>query len=217
MQSRYEVQGQTARHILAPLAALLGVAVLVGCPMAPMDMTDPRLQVRANDHTVGDANAPVVVIEYGDFQCPVCLRFFDETLPAIEQEYIDAGQVRWVFRHFPLTQFHPNAEAAARAAECAGEQGQFFAYHDLLFENQHALMDDDLRGYADTLGLDLTAFDACIASADTEARVEGDVADGTALGVTGTPTFFINGERVAGFRTADQFRALLDAALAAEK
>lgn len=216
MQFRYEARHR-ARRALMPLAMCVGSVVLVGCPMAPTDMTDPRLQVRANDHTMGDANAPVVVIEYGDFQCPVCLRFFEETLPAIEQEYIDGGQVLWVFRHFPLTQFHPNAEAAARAAECAGAQGRFFAYHDLLFANQQALMDDDLRNYAGMLGLDLSEFDACIAAADTAARVDADVADGTALGVTGTPTFFINGQRAAGFRTVEQFRALLDAALADEK
>jgi protein-disulfide isomerase len=217
MKFHQQARGAGFRPLLGLTVILATLSLLTGCPVTPTDTADPRLQLRAVEHVMGDADASVVVIEYGDFQCPVCGRFFDETLPTIQAEYVDTGRVAWVFRHFPLTQVHANAEAASRAAECAGRQGQFFAYHDLLFQNQTALGDTDLRNYADMLGLDLDDFDACVASADIAAAVDADVADGTALGVTGTPTFFINGERVAGFRTVEQMRALLDAALAAEK
>lgn len=200
---------------MAWAAGLLILAALCGgCP--PVDsggagaIMNPTL--RADDHVLGAASAPLVVVEYGDFECPVCGRFFDETYATIKSEYVDTGRVQWVFRHFPLRSLHPRAQAAAEAAECAGEQGEFFAFHDLLFINQDGLSDTALRSLAGQAGLDLTLFDAC-AAAGRAARVQADVDAGLAVGVTGTPSFLIDGQLVRGFQTAAQLRTRLDAAL----
>jgi protein-disulfide isomerase len=196
--------------------AISGLATLAGgCPAndngaAPDD--NPLLALTAEDHVVGDPAARVTVIEYGDFQCPVCGRFARETYPTVGEDYIATGRVRWVYRHFPLRSVHPDAEAAAQASECAAAQARFWDYHDVLFTNQAALGAEDLNRYADELGLAVAAFDECRSSGLQTARVQRDVASGQALGVTGTPTFFINGRRETGFRSVSVFRALLDAA-----
>lgn len=197
------------------LTAVLVAGCLPAQPSAdPNDQTAAELRVAADDHVLGSAEAPVTVIEYGDFQCPVCGEFDAETFPAIRAAYIDTGKVRWVFRHFPLRAIHPQAENAARAAECAGAQGVFWEYGELLFSNQSALGTDDLVAYANQLGLDASGLWQCVETDVTAERVQRDVSSGQALGVTGTPTFFIDGQRVAGFRSVAQFRELLDAALA---
>ncbi|MBW7905373.1 MAG: DsbA family protein [Phycisphaerae bacterium] len=207
-------------------AAIAGVGLLGGCllvgaptdPNAAKDANDPvaaALRVADDDHVLGSADAPLTVIEYGDFQCPVCRQFEEETFPAIKSEYIDAGKVRWVYRHYPLRTVHPQAESAARASECAAADGRFWSYHAALFANQTALLADDLRAYAAGLGIDGQSFAACQESEAVAARVQRDVDSGRLLGVTGTPTFYVRGERVAGFRSAAQFRELLDAALTA--
>lgn len=196
------------------LSVAVGLVGLGGCPANNSgNAGEPLLTITAQDHVLGNPAARITVIEYGDFQCPVCGAFFAQTYPTIKADFIDTGKVRWVFRQFPLRQYHPRAEAAARASECAAQQGKFFEYGDLLFANQLALSDDDLRAYAAQAGLDLAQFDACLASGETAAAVQEDVDSGLALGVSATPTFFINGTRVAGFRTATQFAALLDPAL----
>lgn len=200
------------------LAASLLALPLGGCP--PQDdgeiTIDPRLSVHDDDHILGFASAPVTVIEYGDFQCPVCGRFFDETYPTIRADYIDTGRVRWVFRHFPLTQVHADARDAAIAAECAGAQGRFFDYHDRLFANQNDLSDAALQAHAAALSLDTASFGACFDSRATASRVDRDIADAAALNLSSTPTFFISGSRVEGFRTVAQMRVLLDQALSGQ-
>lgn len=187
-------------------------ALVGGCPtsggggaVAPVD---------ADDHVLGDAAATVTVIEYGDFQCPICVRFARETYPTIKANYIDTGRVRWVYRQFPLTVVHPLAQGAAEASECADLQGKFWEYHDALFESWPALERADLIEAATTLGLDVDAFTSCIDGSASQSAVSEDVATGTDAGVTGTPTFYINGEKFGGFRDAAAFAALLDAALA---
>lgn len=155
----------------------------------------------------------VTVIEYGDLQCPVCGRFARDTYPTIKAEYIDTGKVKWVFRHFPLRTIHPRAEAAAQASECASAQGRFFEFIDLVQLGQPALSDDDFRNYATQLQLDVDAFSACVADGSQAVRVQRDVDTGEAAGVSGTPTFFIDGQKVVGFQTVDQMRTLLNAAL----
>lgn len=208
--------GFTRRATIA-LTALFGLTatILAGCPSSTT--TDPRLAVRDSDHVLASGSPTVTVIEYGDFQCPVCGRFFRETYSTIKSEYVDAGKVRWVFRHFPLTSVHPNALSASIAAECAGQQNEFFAYHDQLFVTQDNLEDVDLKAYADATGLDVDTFNACFDGRSSESVVQQDIADGQALGVNATPTFFINGEKVVGFQSIEQMRVRLDAALAAVK
>lgn len=167
------------------------------------------LRVKDDDHTKGAADAPITVIEYADFQCPVCRNFFLQTYPTIETEFVNTNQVRWVFRHFPLRSIHPCAEASSRGSECAHDQGMFWEFHDRLFNSPNQLCNDDLKLHAQALGLDSTTFDACIDNRDKAARVQRDFDEGVLLGITGTPTFFINGRKVVGFRTVEEFRVEL--------
>src|SRR6201993_1833896 len=120
------------------------------------------------DHVRGEAGAPVI-LEYGDYECPYSRQAF-RALERVEREL--SGNVRFAFRHFPLTEIHPHALAAAAAAEAAARQDRFWEMHDLLFHRQKALEDDDLRSYASELGLDLTRFDHDRADAEVQARIE---------------------------------------------
>lgn len=158
-------------------------------------MSRLTVPVRADDHLLGPENAPVTLVEYGDFECPYCGQAYG-VLKELLEEF--GAQMRFVFRHFPLSQIHPDAETAALAAEAAGEQGRFWEMHDTLFENQVALEDEDLLQYAQALGLDLAEFDQSVASERHLGRIRKDFMSGVRSGVNGTPTFFINGERHNG-------------------
>jgi protein-disulfide isomerase len=136
-----------------------------------------------DDHILGDKNAAVTIVEYSDYQCPFCARFhptLQQTMKAYE------GKVRWVYRHFPLS-FHDEAENAAEAAECAGEQGKFWEYGDALVANQPSLGEDLYKKLAGDLGLNAAQFDACRASDKFLEKIASDAKEGAAAGVTGTP------------------------------
>jgi protein-disulfide isomerase len=141
------------------------------------------------DHVRGEAGTPVI-LEYGDYECPYSRQAF-RAIERVEREL--SGRFRFAFRHFPLTQIHPHALAASASAEAAARQGRFWEMHELLFHRQKALEDDDLRSYANEVGLDLARFDHDRADADVMARIARDVASGEASGVRGTPTLFIDG------------------------
>lgn len=205
---------------------VVAVAALLGGCLPSADNTDNSnkgqtggvpsdlLTVTVNDHVEQVGSPKVTVIEYLDFECPVCGRFFRDTYPTIKRDYIDTGKVRWVARQFPLRNVHPNAQLAAQASECAAQQDLFFPYHDVLFTNQFALESTDLKTYAAQVGVNTTDFDACLDSNATANEVQADVDGGNRIPVTGTPTFLIGDQVVVGFQTAEQFAALLDAALA---
>ncbi len=148
-----------------------------------------------HDHLQGLIDAPVTLLEYGDYQCPACGDAYP-MVKAIQKQLI--GQLCFAFRNFPLTNIHPYAEHAAEVAEAAGTQGRFWEMHDLLFENQEALDDEALLEYARTLGLDDTRLAHEIREGDHTPRVREDFRHGVRAGVNGTPTFFINGERYDG-------------------
>lgn len=160
----------------------------------------------AVDHVRGPDNRTVIV-EYGDYECP----FSRQAYLAIKRvEARLEGNVRFAFRHFPLTEIHPHALAASRAAEAAARQGRFWEMHDLLFHRQRALRDDDLRGYASELGLDPTRFDEDRVGEPVLERIERDVRSGVASGeVLGTPTLFIDGALHVGRNDADTLLAVL--------
>lgn len=144
------------------------------------------------DHTQGPAAAPVTLVEYGDYECPYC----GAAYPIVKEVQQRMGdRLQFVFRNFPITTSHPHAEQAAEAAEAAASQGTFWEMHDLLYENQKRLRDEDLRGYAAQIGLDLDAFDRELAEHVHAARVHEDFMSGVRSGVNGTPTFYVNGER----------------------
>ena len=143
----------------------------------------------------GEAEAPVTIVEWSDFECPYCKRFLP-TLEQLLEEY--PTEVRLVFRHFPLHAIHPNAQTAAEAAVCAQDQGAFWELHDLMFEEQDALGADDLKDKAERAGLDAEAYAACMEAEDTPGRVEADRRAGVLAGVNGTPALFVNGRPLAG-------------------
>lgn len=200
------------RKLLA--ITMTGLCICCGCTPPVIVVDDPRLALRDDDHVLGDADAQVVVIEYGDLECPVCGRFAREVFPTVQADYIDTNRVRWVFRHLPLSEIHPHALRAAAASECAAEQDRFYDYIETLFDNQAALEDADLIDYATDLGLDAEAFTSCLSSNRHDERINSDREDVIDLGATGAPTFFINGQIARGFIDTADFSALLDAAAA---
>jgi protein-disulfide isomerase len=144
------------------------------------------------DHIHGTEEAAVTLVEYGDYECPYC----GAAYPIIREVQARMGErLRFVFRNFPITTSHPHAEQAAEAAEAAAVQGRFWEMHDLLYENQKRLRDQDLRAYAEQLGLDLESFDRELAQHVHAARVYEDFMSGVRSGVNGTPTFYVNGMR----------------------
>jgi protein-disulfide isomerase len=153
------------------------------------------LPVSARDHVQGPADAPVTLVEYGDFECPHCAAAYVIVKKVRE---IMKDQVRFAFRHFPLTQIHPHAEPAAEASEAAGAQGQFWEMHDLLYENQPRLDPPHLVAYAEELGLDVAQFVRDLEEGTFRERVRQDFLNGVRSGVNGTPAFFINDVRYDG-------------------
>lgn len=151
--------------------------------------------VSARDHVRGPANAPVTLVEYGDYQCPACGRAFAELQRVLPQL---AGAVRFVFRHFPLLTVHLYAEQAAEAAEAAAAQGRFWPMHEQLFAHQAALALPDLLGYAHGLGLDVSRIDAEVRRHAYGERIREDLNGGLRSGVRATPTFYINGVEYVG-------------------
>lgn len=164
---------------------------LLGASTDLSDLIDPVDDQR--DHIRGASNAVVTVVEYGDFQCPYCGR----AEPSV-RELVAEEEVRFVWRHLPISEVHPNAELAAEAAEAAGAQGAFWPMHDLLLANQHDLAEENLTTYAEHLGLDITMFRQQLDSRLFRSRVEEDVRSADLSGASGTPTFFINGRRHYG-------------------
>lgn len=172
--------------------------------------------------TLGRPDAPVTIVEFSDYQCPFCQRFFATTLPVLKKDYIDTGKVRYLFRDFPL-EMHPEARKAAEAAHCAGEHGKYWEMHDVLFQNQKALAPTQLAVYARTIGLGEAEFDQCLSSGRHSARVARGLADGAAAGVHGTPGFVIGktrtgeiveGTPLRGAQPLESFRRIIDQALA---
>jgi protein-disulfide isomerase len=154
-----------------------------------------RVPVTSGDHSLGPVGAPVTLVEYGDYECPYCAMAHPTVVEILRQLGDD---LRFAFRHFPLTRVHPHAERAAEAAEAAGAQGRFWQMHDTLFTNQHALEDEDLVMYADALQLDVPRFVRELQMGVHVPRVREDFLSGVRSGVNGTPTFFINGRRHDG-------------------
>lgn len=190
-------------------------------PLAPPGNNPPqRADVELKDaRTMGKKNAPVTIIEFSDFQCPFCRKYWRESYPQIKKEYVDTGKVFYAYRHLPLG-FHPFAQPAAEAAECAADQNKFWELHDKIFEEQDKLgqgtvqpATDDLKKWAQELGLDMNKFNECVSSGKYTKKVQDDLADAAKYGATGTPTFFINGQIVVGAQPYASFKQAIDAEL----
>ena len=177
--------------------------------MADDDLARLTLPVGARDHAEGPADAPVTLVEYGDYECPHCGRAY----PVVKEVQKRLGsKLRFVFRNFPLSESHPHAQHAAEAAEAAGAHGYFWEMHDALFEHQRALDDRHLVEYAASVGVDPTAFEQELRAHTHKARVREDFSSGVRSGVNGTPTFFINGVRFDDSWDPDTLTAALEAA-----
>lgn len=162
----------------------------------------------ADDPRKGPSDALVRIVEFADYECPSCGQFFRTTQGALTSLYGD--RIEWVFVDFPLTQVHTRALPAAVAGACADRQAKFWAYHDLLFQNQERLADRDLRRYAKEAGLDEAAWQRCFDNQETLAGVQQDIKLGEELGVSGTPTFYVGGETIHGAAPVTSFMEVID-------
>lgn len=162
----------------------------------------------------GGKDAKVKIVEFSDLECPFCARFHTDTLPQLISEYIDSGEVSLEYRHFPLS-FHPQAKPLAIATECANEQGKFWQMHDKVFEKNaagelSAANADTYKQWAVEIGADAAAFNSCYDANRGQDIVDADTKLGTELGVSGTPTFFINGKQLVGAQPFASFKAIID-------
>lgn len=185
-------------------SAAVGAAVAVAY--------DPTDYYDESDPMIGDPEASVTIVEFSDFQCPYCSRFYSQTYLALKEDYVDTGKVNIVFRDFPLG-FHSEAEPSAIAAECANEQGKFWEFHDMIFENQGDMSASAYLEWAEELELDMDQFESCVESQKYKSEVARDYSDGGRLGVTGTPAFFINGELIVGAQPYSVFAAAIESML----
>lgn len=188
-------------------ALLLGAVLVAGCEGT---VTTTFCAVPPDEAPMeGGEDADVTLVEFGDFECPYCANL-SETLRILLTRYPHRLQI--VYRHLPLSG-HEHARAAAIAAICAGEQGEFWELHDLLFANQGALSEEDLRGYAESLELDMEAWDACQSSDRPRERLNRDEAAAIEAGVYAVPTTYVNGSPVVGAKPLDEFEAIVDRAI----
>jgi protein-disulfide isomerase len=180
-------------------------------PSQPSQNTQTQVyDVSADDDPfIGDINAPVTIIEFSDFECPFCTRFYKNTLPQLKKDYIDTGKARLVYRDFPLG-FHSNAQKSAEAAECADDQNKFSEMHDKLFDEGVSGGVTSFKQFAKDLGLNTAEFDNCLDSGKYSEEVQKDLEDGQSLGVSGTPTFFINGKKLVGAQPFEAFKQIID-------
>ena len=199
---------------IAGLIVILGLAgIVLLSQSAKTDVTDTAklLEVKETDWAVGPAEVAVTLIEYSDFQCPACKEYYP-VLRLLEEEF--PTSLRVVYRHFPLTS-HPNATPAARAAEAAGVQGKFWEMHDILFNQQDEWKDNaDPRihfgVYAGELGMDVEQFVGDMLSTEIQKKVANDYRDGVILNVQGTPTFFLNGEKIGNPLSYENFKKVIE-------
>ncbi|MFH0856839.1 MAG: thioredoxin domain-containing protein [bacterium] len=189
-----------------------------------------KLELNSGDHIKGDANAPVTVVVYDDFECPFCGAFegtnqqvidylvskyptWTPVMPNLIKDYVDTGKVKFVYRHFPLpASMHPNAFPAAEASECAGVQGKFWEMHDKIFvmNGSESVNVESFKQAARDLGLDMDKYNSCMDNHEMKAKVDADKASGEAVGVNGTPGAFINGTGSSGAVSYDEFKKLVD-------
>lgn len=218
-ENRARIQGRTLEELKADIRSHLETererevrSAIVARAPATVHLQPPRIEVSSSGPSMGPADAPVTLIEFADFQCPFCSRALP-VIRSLRERY--PTQLRVVFKHLPLSSIHPRARPAAEASVCAEQQGKFWEFHDRVFQNASALADEDLRGHASQLGLDLAAFDACLQGTEHAARISADLTEAAAAGISGTPAFVLNGVLVRGLQPPDAFAAMIDRELAA--
>lgn len=163
-----------------------------------------------DDPILGNPDAPVTLVEFGDFQCPFCKRLFEAAEKEIIEKYVKTGKVKFVYRDFPLTSIHAMAQKSAEASECADEQDKFWPYHDLLYERQDRLSVENFKAWARELGLNGARFDSCLDTGKYKEEVENDFRAGQQAGVSGTPASFVNGRIITGAVPFAQFETIIE-------
>jgi protein-disulfide isomerase len=195
---------QKARQVYADsLRAKIDVAVLLRPPSVNVAYDPARVK--------GDPKAPITIVEFSDFQCPFCKKS-ESTLHELLTKY--NGRVKLAYLDFPLRDIHPQAQSAAEAARCAGEQGKFWEYHDALYADESKLDGAELLARARVLNLDEKSFQSCLNSGKFKSKVEADLQQGSKVGVAGTPGFFVNGVFLSGARSQADFEKIIDSQLA---
>ncbi|MCB0154081.1 MAG: DsbA family protein [Anaerolineae bacterium] len=200
--------------IVAIAVIIVAAVVILNQPQANLPVQPAEVSL---DKSEGDPQAPVVVVEYADFQCPYCRQFATGPERQLKTDYVDSGQVRFVFRHMAF--IGDESRQAAQASECANAQGRFWAYHDQLFaaqtgENVGDFSADHLQQFAVDLGLDSPQFNQCLDSSQYQTKVQQEVSEAQRLGVNSTPTLFVNGQRIRQGSDYQTLQAAIEAALA---
>ncbi len=204
--------GSAGTPAAAPSAAGQQAAAPTTAPAGPVNVGDGSYPA------LGDSNAKVTIVEFADFRCPFCEQYFTQTATQIYNDYIKTGKVKFYFRNYAF--LGPASIVAADAAACANDQGKFWAYHDWLYKNQPPETDTSMYNTADltkaavNLGMNGTQFENCLNNKTDDKIVTQDLSDGQAAGVTGTPTFFVNGQMLVGAQPYSAFKTLIDQELA---
>ena len=206
------------------LILVFGIAIIwyIGVPgvigSASEVKIDPNLErydVPVDGYpSIGPADAQITLVEFSDYQCPFCEKWYQEVYSRLQNDY--AGKIRIVYRDFPLYAIHPDSESAAEAAHCAGEQQAYWTYHDALFGGKYGLGASAYEKYATDLGLKLDQFKECISTRRFKSKVDANVKFASNLGVSSTPTFFLNGMAIVGAQPYDVFKQIIDKELAGE-
>jgi protein-disulfide isomerase len=165
----------------------------------------------SNDPVLGPDDAPVTIVEFSDFECPFCARFATQTAPLLRAQY--GERIRWIFVNTPLRSIHPRAYDAAIAGECVGEEGKFWEFYDAMFSGRFGTSDEELAAAAAAVGADPDRFETCYRNADPAPEVAADEQEARKFYVLGTPTFFVNGQRLEGAQPPEVFAAVIDSIL----
>ena len=207
------------RGVNKKLAGGGGGEIDIPFPQAAPEPGEPRVKdfkiLEDDDAVKGDKKAKVTIVEFSDYECPFCGKFHQQTLPQINENYIKTGKVKLIYRDFPLG-FHQQAQKAAEAAECAGEQNKYYEMHDKLFIDGVQGGVESFKKFAANIGLDTNKFNSCLDSGAMASEIQKDMSDGAQYGVTGTPGFFINGQLVSGAQPYQVFAQAIEQALAAD-
>ncbi len=219
-------------QLLLPGAVLLAALIISGTLIftrgqggetaqigdTPQEQDKPvDIKINSDDHVLGNENAKITIVEYADFRCPFCERFYTQTEKQLIADYVNTGKARFIFRNYAF--LGQESVWASEAAECAAEQSKYWGYYNWLFENQAPESDlkyyskTNLIKYAGNAGLDVTQFASCLNSDKYAKRVADDLASGKAIGITGTPTTFINGQKIVGAQPYEVFKAAIDGLL----
>ncbi len=213
MESSHEGKNQKKMLLAAGVLAIAIISAAMVYSPGSRSKISKAATLTDDDAVLGDANAPVTMVIFADYQCPYCEQMYRESELRIRTDYVDTGKVKLVYRDFPLDSLHPFARIAAEATECANAQGKFWQYHDALFERQKDIPTLDFTKLAGELGLNADDFKSCIENKTFANEVELDRAKGESLGIEGTPAVYVGNEFIPGAYPYTAFKAAIEKSL----